>query len=433
MPTDPNGDPPAPRIVLVAGPGGAGRTTVAAATALSAGQRGGRTLLLTTEEAGVAECVLGTDVPAGRPAEVLPGLWAARTDPDAELLALADAMRRKAGALWEFTGAEPLDDDELVPLPGASAFALLRALGTAAASGAWETLVVDLPAVPEALHTLALPAQVRRLTDRLLPPQKQAARALRPMLAELAGVPMPSDALYAAADDFLGELTRVQALLESERTTVQYVVDPGPLTAGRFGTVRAALALHGLRLEAVVANRMLPTGTRDAWLAGLSGEQQAAVKALRGPERALPVREVPHLGRSPRGAEALTALAERAGLARLTDRAPATARRNGPVVEDRLATEGMLRLRLALPGARKEELGLVRRGDELLLSVGSHRRAVPLPSALRRCRVVGAAFERGELCVRLEPDPDLWPFRGGARGPGAPAASGPRPRDGEVG
>ena len=34
---------------------------------------------------------------------------------------------------------------------------------------------------------------------------------------------------------------------------------------------------------------------------------------------------------------------------------------------------------------------------------------MPLPSALRRCTVAGAALREGELRIRFEPDPELWP------------------------
>lgn len=47
------------RIVLVTGAGGAGRTTLAAATALAGARRGERALLLTTGS-GAPETVLGT-------------------------------------------------------------------------------------------------------------------------------------------------------------------------------------------------------------------------------------------------------------------------------------------------------------------------------------------------------------------------------------
>jgi arsenite-transporting ATPase len=65
-------------------------------------------------------------------------------------------------------------------------------------------------------------------------------------------------------------------------------------------------------------------------------------------------------------------------------------------------------LSLALPFADKTDTGLVRKGDELVVTVGSSRRVLALPSALRRCTVVGAALRDGRLRIRFEPDPELW-------------------------
>jgi arsenite-transporting ATPase len=78
-------------------------------------------------------------------------------------------------------------------------------------------------------------------------------------------------------------------------------------------------------------------------------------------------------------------------------------------VEDRLADEGWFVWTLPLPGAGREGLDLVRRGDELVVDAGGFRRIVPLPSALRRCTVAGAALRDGALRVRFTPDPGLWP------------------------
>ncbi len=64
---------------------------------------------------------------------------------------------------------------------------------------------------------------------------------------------------------------------------------------------------------------------------------------------------------------------------------------------------------LPLPGAVKEGLRLVRRGDELLLTVGPFHRIIRVASALRRCTVSGAALTDGVLRVRFTPDPGLWP------------------------
>ena len=65
-------------------------------------------------------------------------------------------------------------------------------------------------------------------------------------------------------------------------------------------------------------------------------------------------------------------------------------------------------LSIALPFADREDTELVRKGDEIVLTVGSYRRVLALPSALRRCTVAGAALRDGRLRIRFEPDPELW-------------------------
>ncbi|MFD6994006.1 ArsA family ATPase [Streptomyces sp. NPDC059943] len=397
------------RTVLVTGPGGAGRSTVAAATALAAARRGSRTLLLSADPAGPG-AVLGADTAlAVEPAEVTPGLWAARVDPAdyfrTEFLALQD----RAATALDMLGARRLDGEELTELPGSEQFALLQALRRASAGG-WDVLVVDLPPLRDALSVLALPERLRRLLGRLLPAERQAARALRPMMAQLAGVPMPAGWLYGAAARRDEELAAVQALIGAGSTTVRLVAEPGPAAGDALRVARDGLSLYGLRVDALVPNKVLPTDSSDAWLATLAAQQQ---KCLDGWSEeygsAWPLRAVRHLGRDPRGLDDLGVLADPAGLAELgpdTDPGPY---RDPWRVEDRREEDGLLVWSLLLPGAVKSDVGLVRRGDELLLTVGPFHRIVPLAAALRRCTVSGAALTEGVLKVRFTPEPGLWP------------------------
>ncbi|HEX5565807.1 MAG TPA: ArsA-related P-loop ATPase, partial [Streptomyces sp.] len=221
---------PFPRTVLVTGGGGTGRTTVAAATALAAARRGRRTLLLSAEDPGLLVALLGTapgtldGVTAdGVPPEVVPGLRAVRIDSGADFRARAVTLQERVRSALDLLGAVPLDDDELTEPPGADAFALLRALRMAHAPGAGghDLLVVDMPPVERAVRTLALPEQIRRWLRRLLPSERQAARALRPVLAQLAGVPMPARSLYETAERLDRDLAAVQAVIEAPGTTVR--------------------------------------------------------------------------------------------------------------------------------------------------------------------------------------------------------------------
>ncbi|KAB1145563.1 ArsA family ATPase [Streptomyces luteolifulvus] len=385
------------RTILITGPGGSGRTTLAAATALTAAREGTRTLVLSADRTDTLGAALGTGTgPA--PQEIAPHLTTWRPDATEGFREDLTAFQARAASAFELLGARRLDPEELTPLPGAEELALLRALRDAALAESHDLLVVDLPPTHEALALLALPEELRRYLRRLLPPERQAARALRPVLGRLAGVPMPAEWLYETAARWDLELAAVQAVLADRDTVVRLVAEPGPAGTDAVRTATLALALRGLRPDRLVANRVLPEPVADSWLAGPHAQQR---KALDEWQESYDVRNVPHLGRDPRGSDDLAAL-----------RVPGV---NGTAstiewpVTDRLAEDGVLVWHIPLPGATRDELDLVRRGDELVVTAGPFRRIVPLPSALRRCTVDGAGLKGGELRVRFTPDPDLWP------------------------
>ncbi|MER6674197.1 ArsA family ATPase [Streptomyces sp. NPDC000983] len=388
------------RTILITGPGGSGRTTVAAATALAAARAGRRTLLLGADRADTLGAVLGTAT-GPEPVPVEERLTAWRPDAAAGFRDDLAAFQERATTALDLLGASRLDPEEVTPLPGADELTLLRALRDAALSEKHDLLVVDLPATPHALALLSLPEELRRYLRRLLPPERQAARALRPMLGRLAGVPMPAEWLYETAARWDLELAAVEAVVADRRTTVRLVAEPGPAGADAVRDATLALALRGLRPDLLVANRTAP----EDWPAGLVAQQRKTLEEWRDAHE---LAVVPHLGHDPRGAEDLTALA-------VPPAAPERAAVNGrpatvewPVTDHR-AEDGVLVWHIPLPGAIRDDLDLVRRGDELVVTVGPFRRIVPLPSALRRCTVAGAALRDGELRIRFAPDPGLWP------------------------
>ncbi|MGI5425264.1 ArsA family ATPase [Streptomyces sp. CA-179760] len=385
------------RTILITGPGGSGRTTLSAATALAAAAKGTNTLVLSADRTDTLGAALG--VPTGpTPVEAAPRLTAWRPDPAQDFRRDLTALQDRASSALDLLGASRLDPEELTPLPGAGELALLRALRDAALAESYDLLVVDLPPTPQALALLALPEELRRYLRRLLPPERQAARALRPVLGRLAGVPMPADWLYETAGRWDLELAAAEAVVADRDTVVRLVAEPGPAGADAVRGAGLGLALRGLRTDVVVANRVLPEASPDTWLAGPVAQQRKTLEEWR---EAYDVRTVAHLGRDPLGADDLTALA-----------APGAEHTGSPVewpVTDRLGEDGVLVWHIPLPGAIREELDLVRRGDELVVTAGRFRRIVPLPSALRRCTVDGAGLRDGELCVRFAPDPKLWP------------------------
>lgn len=392
------------RTVFVTGHASA---TIAAATALHLARQGHRTLLLAADDPhrvidGLLDVRLSTT-----PTPYEDRLSIARIDEQAAMRSALDGGSARLAPLLNLLGAVPLDPDELTPLPGIRPLALLRALSTADA----EALVVAAPPPAELIATLALPAQLDRYLARLLPEQRQAARALRPLLAAVAGVPMPADWLFEARSAASAALAEARAAIEGPEVTVRLAVDASAHRIDELGRIQAGLALHGLPLDSIVAAGAWPEEARlspDPWLARQAEQQRRRLDAI-GTSTGLPVL----VSRLPEAAPAQIA-AELYG-----NGEPPVPPAPAPRLEDRLAQDGLLVWHLPLTGADRAELELVRRGDELVVGIGPYRRILPLPSALRRCTVSGARLADGVLAVRFTPDPALWPV-------GHPAMAVPR-------
>ncbi|WP_371496605.1 ArsA family ATPase [Kitasatospora sp. NBC_00374] len=386
----------APRTILVSGAESAA-ATVAAATALHAAAAGRRTLLLAADDPHRAlDVLLGTRLTA-EPARYAERLDVARIDEQSTFRDALGALSGRLAPALALIGAEPLDPEELTPLPGTRPLALLRELRSADA----DVVVVAAPAPAELIATLALPEQLDRYLSRLLPEQRQAARALRPLLAAVAGVPMPADWLFEARATAQAALAEARAVVDAPGTTVRLAVDAETHRPEELRRIRAGLALYGHRLDAVVAHRALPAdavASPDPWLAGLAARERDRLAELAAEL------DVPLLT-CRRPEVALEDIAAQLYAAGRPPAAPAPQ----PRIEDRLAEDGLLLWHLPLPGADRDELELVRRGDELVLGVGAYRRILLLPSALRRCTVSGAGLADGVLTLRFAPDPALWP------------------------
>lgn len=365
------------RTVLVTGDATA-VPAVAAATALHAAGRGLRTLLLATDDPHRAvDEVLGARL-GTEAAEVDDRLWAARIEEQQAFRQAMGALDGKLRTGFDLLGVEPLEPDELTALPGTRQLALLRALRVP--EDAYDLVVAAAPPPAELTMALALPEQLDRYLTRLLPEQRQAARALRPLLAAVAGVPMPADWLYSARAWVGGELAATRKVIESGRTSVRLAVDAGSCSVPALRRAAAGMALFGHRLDAVVAHRALPAAALDSadpWLAGQARRERERLAAIG--------LDVPLLVADQLAAD-LPAVAEQlygAGAG------PEPGERWPWTAEDRLAEDGVLLWRLAAPGAERADLELMRRGDELVIGLGAYRRILPLPGALRRCTVAG--------------------------------------------
>jgi len=407
------------RIILFTGKGGVGKTTTAAASAVQAARAGIRTLVLSTDAAHSLGDALGRDLEAPGPVLV-----------EANLHALQVSASRTVDASWRAVqdylldvlanvGVDPVVAEELTSLPGAEEIAALLELRAQAESGRWGLVVVDCAPTAETLRLLALPEALAWHLERLLPGQRGLLRTFRPAAAAATGMPLPAAEVVLTVRRWYAQMRGVQRLLTSEQSSVRLVLTPERVVIAESRRTWTSLSLYGFVVDQVIVNRIFPDAAADvrgrAWpdpfRSAWNAAQRAGLREVAESFAGVPVVTVPYLDREPIGPDALAALAQARGedgLATVLDPV-----RGGGLSVRRAGDEYVLSLPLPLVTAA--EVDLKRRGQELLVVVGDHRRVLALPAVLTRCVVRSAGVRGGTLRVRFVPDEAAWPGSGPAR------------------
>lgn len=388
------------QTLLFTGKGGVGKSTLAAATAWAAAEAGHRTLVMSADAAHSLADALGH--PAGaEPSQVAPRLWVQHVDAQARFEESWSDIERYLRELFAAAGVEAVAAEELSVLPGAEEVFALLEVRAQVRSGRWDVVILDCAPTAETLRLLSLPEALGWYFRRLMPMQRRVVRTLKPVLTKAAGVPMPTDSVFDALDRLQADLADVQALLTGEQASVRLVLTPETVVLSEARRAYTLLSMFGYRVDGVLANRVFPDGSGDAWLSGWVRAQQQVLSDLADSFAGLSRWTGPYRACEPVGREELLALA---GEVYGTSDPTATAGAGQPMT---VTAEGDRKvLHLAMPLVDSHEVDLARKGDELVISVGSYRRLLTLPSGLARHRVAGARVRDGQLQVRFEQAPE---------------------------
>lgn len=390
------------RIVLFTGKGGVGKSTVAAGTAALAAARGLRTLVISTDAAhsladAYGAAAGGSGHGGAEPTEVAPLLFLQQVDAQLRFEQSWADIQRYLLSVLDAAGMDPVAAEEMTVIPGAEEVLALLELRQHARSGRWDVIVVDCAPTAETLRLLALPEALGWYIERLLPIQRRLVKALRPVLNRAAGVPMPGDAVFDAITRLHAELDDVHGLLSGPDASVRLVLTPEKVVLAEARRAFTSLCLFGYRVDGVVANRIFPADGADTWRAAWVEAQASVLGEVAQSFDGLPVFTSEYQPSEPVGVEALAALATT--LYGDTDPLAAPVG-EGPFRVTR-SDDGGAVVHLSLPFVTRAEVDLARNGDELVMTVGSHRRLLTLPPGLARLRVAGARVDDGELRVRF--------------------------------
>lgn len=391
----------APRIILFTGKGGVGKTTSAAGTAVLAARGGARTLVLSTDAAHSLADAFGLVV-GPEPTPVADNLWVHQVDAQRRFERSWGDIQGYLMSVLDHAGVDPITAEELTVIPGAEEVLALLELRTHALSGDWDVIIVDCAPTAETLRLLALPEALNWYMTRVFGVQRRVVRALRPVLSRAAGVPMPEDSVFEAVERLHHDLEEVQRILTEKDASVRLVLTPETVVVAEARRSLTTLSLYGYRVDGVIANRVFPTDGADSWRDAWVAAQASVLAEVRQSFVDLPIWLSSYQPGEPVGVDALAGFAEAA-----YDGADpfATPTGEGPMSITRTDTGALLTI--ALPFAEKKDVDLARHGDELVVTVGSYRRLLALPTALARHRVSGARVGSGSLQVKFQTDQDV--------------------------
>ena len=209
---------------------------------------------------------------------------------------------------------------------------------------------------------------------------------------------LPTDSYFANIQDLFGKLDGIDELLENPRTTsVRLVTNPEKMVLRETQRAFVYFSLHGLTVDGIIVNRVLPEAITDSFFAEWRESQHHVLEEIDAYFAPVPVKRVPLFTHEVLGADRLQELA-RALYAENEDPA-AVSRTEAPYTFTK--RDGHYEVQLQLPFAMKGEVGLFKKGDELVVQIGTLRRHIGLPTSMAALSPAHAKLENKVLTVEM--------------------------------
>jgi arsenite-transporting ATPase len=388
------------RVLLFTGKGGVGKTTVAAATAVRAAQAGHRTIIMSTDPAHS----LGDsfDMEIGSTATpVTRNLWAEQIDAQERLEENWREIQEYFIQLMNWAGVDTIQAEELSVIPGLDEIFSLIDVKRYVDGGEHDLLVVDCAPTAETLRLLSLPEIMNWYIERIFPVERRVVKAVRPLVTKITSLPIADDRFFASVERLHRNLDSVRRILIDDKvSSVRLVVNPEKMVIAEARRTYTYLSLFGYRVDAVVVNRIIPDSVTDPYFGKWKEIQAEHLASVTESFEPLPILTARLFDREMVGLELLQGMGEevygdREVTSILHREDPIRIRKRGP----------SYLLAMRLPFASRDDLDIHRRGDELLIKVGSYKRTLILPQTLQRLAIREASFVEDRLEIRFAREP----------------------------
>ena len=391
------------RILLFSGKGGVGKTSLAAATGVQLARLGYRTLVMSVDPAhSLADSFdLETSLfheKTGDPYPIGDKLAIHEVNIQKEIKRHWREISAYVISVLRTTGISDVEAEELAILPGMEELSAMMWVNQFRREQRYDVIVLDCAPTAESMRFVSMPTTLDWYMKHIFPFQRTVLKAVRPLANRVSPVELPTDSYFANIQDLFGKLDGIDELLENPRvTSVRLVTNPEKMVLRETQRAFVYFSLHGLTVDGIIVNRVLPEAITDSFFAEWRESQQRVLAEIDAYFSPVPVRRVPLFTHEVLGAERLQELA-RALYADDEDPAAVT-RTEAPYSFTK--RDGHFEVQLQLPFAVKGEVGLFKKGDELVVQIGTLRRHIGLPTSMAALTPAHAKLENKVLTVEM--------------------------------
>lgn len=390
-----------PRVILLAGKGGVGKTTIAAATGLACARAGKKTLIISLDAAhSLADSF---DIPAGlhdkhqgAPFTVAERLDIQELDIQEEIIRYWGEVYQYVTSLLASTGLEDVVAEELAVFPGMDDVVGLLYLNKYAKEKTYDVIVLDCAPTGEALRFISMPQTLDWYYRKFFKLERNLMRLARPLAKRATSVPIPEDVVYRDLESLFLRLEGVdRLLLDNTITTVRLVTNPERMVIKETQRAYMYFSLYRMTTDGIIVNRLFPEQITDEYYRQWLQTQKKHLAEIEEIFAPVPIRKVRLFEDEILGLDRLRVLGEElfAGLD------PAAIWYSAPPDQFARGDHGEYVLEMQMPFVSAAELQLHREKNELIVRVGNFKRQVQLPRAIRRLAHKKARISGGTLYI----------------------------------
>ncbi len=376
------------RIILYLGKGGVGKTTVAAATAVRSALLGKRTLVVSTDLAhSLADC-LNTQL-ASDPKPLSANLWAQEVNVLDEMRRGWSKVQDAMSKVLRKQGMDAVMAEELALIPGMDEIVGLTNIYRNARDNNFEVVIIDAAPTGETVRLLSMPDTFQWYAQRIT--GSSALNLARPLIKAF----VPSVEILDAVQTMSERVKTLRGVLSNpDISSYRPVVNPERMVIKEALRAETYLALFGYPIDSVICNRVIQPGNyQDTFMQEIYHNQEKLRQQIHQTFAPLPIWEVPYYSHEIIGIPQLTDLAQTI----FGDQDPTHIFYRGQVQEVTRVGDTYV-LRLPLPHVEMDKVLMTKKGDEMIIEIGTFKRDITLPSMLanqeaKLARFVNKALE----------------------------------------